>query len=355
MTVQKNELIVIQKESVESVFTIAGCDPILSKITEQAKSFVPDMTTLKGRSDIASMAYRVSKSKTYLDDLGKELVSEWKEKSKAVDASRRKIRDYLDNLRDEVRAPLDQWEQREKERISKHEQGILKIQSYLSFSANTSLELEEELHGLNSVIIDDSWDEYKAKANVLKLQSVKYLELKIESKKHEEKERAELERLRKEDETRKQKEREAQIAKEAEERAKREFELKLQAEKKRAQEEKESTARAEAEKTAKLEKDKKEAEERAKRAEKEKQEALKKAEEDSKRAVEAERKKIKDQQERDAVELEKKEANKAHCAKINNQSVDDLMDACPWILKDQAKQVIALIAKKEIRNIEIKY
>ncbi|OCS62006.1 hypothetical protein BBZ50_02590 [Escherichia coli] len=51
-------------------------------------SFVPDITTAKGRKEIASLAYKVAQTKTYLDGLGKDLVAELKEIPKLIDANR---------------------------------------------------------------------------------------------------------------------------------------------------------------------------------------------------------------------------------------------------------------------------
>lgn len=106
-----NELVVIEKHEVQAVFTdMTLIDPILQKIADDARSIVADVATAKGRKEIASVAYRVAQSKTYLDGLGKELVADMKELPKKVDASRKKMREFLDALKDEVRLPLDQWE-----------------------------------------------------------------------------------------------------------------------------------------------------------------------------------------------------------------------------------------------------
>lgn len=100
----------------EEVFKPGGLDSILSEISERARSEVPDTSSAKGRAAVASLAHRVARSKTALDEAGKNLVAQWKNQSAAVDAERRRARDYLDSLRDDVRAPLTDWEQ-EQERI----------------------------------------------------------------------------------------------------------------------------------------------------------------------------------------------------------------------------------------------
>ncbi|MFH7094632.1 hypothetical protein ACHWI2_18880, partial [Klebsiella pneumoniae] len=81
---------------------------------------VPDVTTKKGRDAIASMALKVARSKTYIDNAGKDLVAELKALPKQIDESRRVVRERLDALKDEVRRPLTEWEA-EQERIKAEE------------------------------------------------------------------------------------------------------------------------------------------------------------------------------------------------------------------------------------------
>lgn len=81
---------------------------------------MPDVTTKKGRDAIASMAHKVARSKTYIDNAGKALVAELKALPKQIDESRRVVRERLDALKDEVRRPLTEWET-EQERIKAEE------------------------------------------------------------------------------------------------------------------------------------------------------------------------------------------------------------------------------------------
>lgn len=87
-------------------------DAIIEEVERQARQAANGLTadTRAGRAELASLAHRVARTKTALDDLGKDLVAEWKAKSAAVDAQRRRIREALDTLKGTVRAPLTQWE-----------------------------------------------------------------------------------------------------------------------------------------------------------------------------------------------------------------------------------------------------
>ena len=115
------DLVIIEKQNAMAVFTTKEqLDPIIEAIEKEARSLVPDVSTRKGRDAIASMAHKVARSKTYIDNAGKDLVAELKALPKQIDESRRIVRDRLDALKDEVRRPLTEWEA-EQERIKAEE------------------------------------------------------------------------------------------------------------------------------------------------------------------------------------------------------------------------------------------
>lgn len=111
------ELVIIEETSVLTAFTDDGMGNLLEKIETSALAIVPSLETAASRKEIASLSRRVATSKRMIDDVGKEMVSEWKVKSKAVDAVRRVARDRLDTLRDKIREPLTEWESVETKRI----------------------------------------------------------------------------------------------------------------------------------------------------------------------------------------------------------------------------------------------
>ncbi|MCY0035814.1 hypothetical protein [Klebsiella pneumoniae] len=115
------DLVVIEKKNAMAVFTNNDqLDPLIEAIEKEARSLVPDVTTKKGRDAIASIAHKVARSKTYIDNAGKDLVAELKALPKQIDESRRVVRERLDALKDEVRRPLTEWEA-EQERIKAEE------------------------------------------------------------------------------------------------------------------------------------------------------------------------------------------------------------------------------------------
>src|SRR5947209_7999861 len=105
-----NELIALETLTPLQVFSDNGLDPIIERIEKEARSILLDISTEKGRKEIASLAYKVAQSKNTLDKMGKDLVSGWKEQAKKVDAERAKAWDRLEALQKEIRLPLTEWE-----------------------------------------------------------------------------------------------------------------------------------------------------------------------------------------------------------------------------------------------------
>lgn len=80
---------------------------------------------------------------------------------------------------------------------------------------------------------------------------------------------------------------------------------------------------------------------------------------DAKAAKDREQKRIDDEIESkrlaDEEATKKREQNKKHHAKINNQAISDLEDCVPSLDRDQAKEIVVAIARKLIANVTIQY
>ncbi|EMX0766958.1 hypothetical protein AAHD26_002808 [Citrobacter freundii] len=254
------DLVVIEKSSAMAVFTNnEQLDPIIEKIEKEARSLVPDVSTKKGRDAIASMAHKVARSKTYIDNAGKDLVAELKALPKQIDESRRIARERLDALKDEVRRPLTEWEA-EQERIKAEEAAKIKAEE-----DRKQFESDHEI----ALLMNEKHDrEAKEKA-----------------------EEAERQRIAHEEELKRQ----------AAEQAKREAEEKAAAELAAAKKREEDAiaARAQAELLAKQAQE---------RAEQEAKDAAAKAEAEKKAAIEAEQRKAHEEADRIKREAEAKEA-----------------------------------------------
>ena len=379
-----NELTIIDVSGVTAVELFAkseNVEDLISKMEKEAKSFVWDISTEKGRKAIASFAYQIARSKTALDGLGKNLVADRKAEIAKVDAERKKIRDRLEVLQEEVRKPLTDWENKEKDRIIMHEQRILLISnlSVFDFSPET-WQIEERLAALSFNYENFDFEEFSKRAIDAIEQTKKTLSEMLKSSKKRDADRLELEALRKAEDERKQRERDEEIKRAAAEKARKEADeeaaAKAKAEKDKADKEKRDIE----EKAEQDRKDKEDAERRAneafaaakkaeadriaaeKKAEADRVEAQEKADRDRKEAVERAKKEEHDriaaEEKQKADEIAKREADKNHRAKINRAAltvIQSIVDECISQKTDIAKAIIVSIAKGDVPNIKINY
>ncbi|MFL3972077.1 hypothetical protein [Pseudomonas aeruginosa] len=343
------------KETALQVYSAAnGLDPFLAKIREEIDGFVPDVSTRKGRDAIASIAYKVARSKTALNNVGKELVAELKEVPKKIDAERKRMRDLLDSWQAEVRKPLTEWEEAEEARVSKHKAGIEWFRSRPDeHRYSDSAQIRAAIAEVQAVKIGDPWQEFEAEALRAKANALEALSGHLASRERHEAEQAELARLRAEAAAREQKEREERIAREAAEQARRQEEAKAQAER-------DAAVRREAEAQAAAERRELELKLQAQQAEREKLEAQQRAEQaerDAQRSAEEaaaqERQRQADERARIEREAAAREADKAHKKAINNEALAALIAG--GMPEECAKQAITLIAQRKVPHITINY
>lgn len=270
------ELVVIEKKNAMAVFTNNDqLDPLIEAIEKEARSLVPDVTTKKGRDAIASMAHKVARSKTYIDNAGKDLVAELKALPKQIDESRRVVRERLDALKDEVRRPLTEWEA-EQERIKAEEAmnalhaEALTMNEEFDRQLAALIESDHEMALLMNDAFDREQAEKKAEAERQRIAH----EEEIKRQAEEKAKREAAEQAQREIDAAAAREREAILAKEraereqreAAERAEREKQAAVEAERRKAQEEADRIRReAEQREQARLAEEKRKADEQARR------------------------------------------------------------------------------------------
>jgi colicin import membrane protein len=330
-----------------------GLEPYLAKIKQELDAFVPDVSTKKGRDAIASIAYKVAKGKTALDNIGKDLVADLKDVPKKIDAERRRMRDQLDQWKDEVRAPLTAWENAEAERIAAHKSGIERfLSASILLSDCDSDYLQAQISMVNQISVNETWQEFEAEAHREKAKALEILNAALVARQKYEAEQAELAKLRAEAAAREQQDREERIAEEAAEREK-------QAAEAAAIAEREAVARREADVKAAAEKRELELKLQAERAEREKVEAIQREQQAiadaAKReadAVEAEKRRVAAIAEAEAQETKRREADKAHRLTINRAAVAAFVDG--GMTEECAKLAVTLI-KKSVPAVSINY
>lgn len=193
-----------------------GLDPIIARIEAEARTHVPDTSTKKGRDAIASLAHKVARSKTMLDDAGKQLNEEDRKRIAIVDAARRAVRDRLDALKAEVRIPLDKWEAAEAARVNGLRARMRALDAGRADHLCSRAQIAEVLAEIEATEIGDDWQEMQGEAAIMKDRAVTELRRNLEIARKREADAEELERLRAEQAKRDE---EARIQREAEEAA----------------------------------------------------------------------------------------------------------------------------------------
>lgn len=321
---ESKDLVFIEKKNAMAVFTNNDqLDPLIEAIEKEARSLVPDVTTKKGRDAIASMAHKVARSKTYIDNAGKDLVAELKALPKQIDESRRVVRERLDALKDEVRRPLTEWEAEQAriaaEKAAEEERQRIEDEQKAALEAlRKQVEVDHEM----ALLMNDAFDREQA----------------------EKKAEAERWRIFREEE----------MVRRAEEKAKREAAEKAQ---------REIDAAAAREREAILAKE---------RAEREQREAVERAEREKQAAVEAERRKAQEeadrirheaeQREQARLAEEKRKADEQACreADVKHRKVvgTDIVNALlanTSLTRDQAIEVLTAIKDGKIPRTGITY
>lgn len=320
----------IETVNAVDLFNPSIIDPILAKIRAEVLTQAEplDISTEENRKALAALAYKVGRSKTFIDQQRVGLVSAEKKRLKVIDQEGSRIWDVLEGLQKEVRKPLTDWENFEKQRVADLEAAVLEIGEGGRFTtANWQMLTVEAMQDRLNEITNDprDWQEFAERARGASLIATHAIQDAITRRQALDKERAELEQLRAENAKREQAEREERIKREATEAAE------------RASRERE--ARAEA---------------RAARAEAEAKAAAERAEREKVAAVEAELQRQAAAKAAEEAATKLREKDEAHKSEWNNLAMIALVEK-DGLTTEAAKKAVTAIVKGEIPNVRMVY
>nr|WP_218166965.1 hypothetical protein [Pseudomonas tolaasii] len=221
----------ISADNAPAIYVAGGLGQFFEAVKAEVTGEVPDLTTVKGRARIASLAATVSKSKKAVETPGRDYLKRLKEMPKVVEAELREFVTKMDNLRDATRQPLTDWEDADQARKDKHVDGIDSIKDMAMFGATPPASVVARvIADLEAIEINDAWEEFLAEAAQVKDQTLAKLRTLHAERTQHETEQAELVRLRAEAEAQAQRDRDAEIARAAAEQARREAAERAEAE-----------------------------------------------------------------------------------------------------------------------------
>ena len=213
----------ISADNAPAIYVAGGLGQFFEAVKAEVTGEVPDLTTVKGRARIASLAATVSKSKKAVETPGRDYLKRLKEMPKVVEAELREFVTKMDNLRDATRQPLTDWENAEQVRKDRHVDNIQAIKDMEVFGATpTAAAVAQVIVQLEAIELGDSWEEFLPEAAQAKDRTLSLLRAIHAERTQHEAEQAELVRLRAEAEAQAQRDRDAAIAQAAADQARRE-------------------------------------------------------------------------------------------------------------------------------------
>ncbi|HDT0752774.1 TPA: hypothetical protein QIT17_005071 [Enterobacter kobei] len=300
-------VIEIKPEQAPVLYVAGGLDAYLEQI-RQAVNEVPDLSTKKGRDRVASLAAKVSRSKTAIEKPGREYLKRLKEAVRPAEVEIKRFVDACDELRDATRRPLTEWEA-EQERIK----------------------AEEAMNALHeeALVMNENIDLQRA------IQFEADHEMALLMNKDIDRDREEQRRLAEQA----QRERDERLKQEAADKAKREAEERHKAELDAAERKrKEDADRAEREKQDAIAEEKRKAQEEADRI---------------KREAEAKEKARLAEEQRKAEEEARRTADKEHRRTVNRRVIADLI--AQGIPEEFAQKAMLALAGGKVQDAHIKY
>lgn len=193
----------ISEDNAPAIYVAGGLQQFIDLVKGEVLGEVPDLKTRKGRERIASLAAKVSKSKTAVEKPGRDYLRRLKEMPKVVEAELRDFVTKMDTLRDETRRPLTEWEAAEDARIDRHNDAIEHMKGLAAeLGALDTEQLQARITELSAFQLGEAWEEFEAEAARAKEASMAALQSALAARQQYDAEQAELARLRRQAEQR---------------------------------------------------------------------------------------------------------------------------------------------------------
>lgn len=167
---------------------------LFARIRAEMDAFKPDLSTAAGRAAVKSFAFKITKTKTAVEGARKDKTEAWRKQTDEVNASGRVIKARLEQMEDEARKPLTDWEEAEKARVEKVANWFEAAErAVVILNDDTSEAVAERLATFESATLDaDTFGDSLDRAEATRQQTVEALHAAHARLVQEEADRAEL-------------------------------------------------------------------------------------------------------------------------------------------------------------------
>lgn len=124
---------------------------------ETASARTADVNTEKGRKLIRSNAARIGREAATIDRERLGLTKGLRDQVEAINAQGKVIKDQLDTLKHEIRAPLTEWEEKDKQRVAECEAVLNRLATVVRIDlGDTAATVSARLAEVDAIEIDDA-------------------------------------------------------------------------------------------------------------------------------------------------------------------------------------------------------
>ena len=316
----------------------------LAKLETDNEAIVFDYESRQGNKEARSHINTLRLTKGALERTRKSAKEDSLRIGRAIDSEAKEINTRIEAMITVHQVKIDEIEQRETDRIA-----ALQVRLAALAAVNIGMDAVyygERIASIEQVVIGDDWQEFITDAAKAKDGALANCRRLLAEREKQDADAAELVRLKKEAAERERADREAAIAKAAEERAKAEAEL-------RAKSEREAAERREFELKLQAETADRRRIEAEQKAVKDAKDAAERAEQSKLQAIQDEQKRVAAIAKAEADDQARREANTAHKGKINRSALAALVAA--GIAEDVAKKCLSLIASGKVPAVQINY
>jgi hypothetical protein len=320
------ELETIEKKTDVELFTGDYLDKQTALGRQLLKSFMPDVSTQKGRDAIKTFSVQYRTVKVRVDEAGKNLGSDLRDKLSKINSSRNSFKVDWQEMQDDARKPLTDWEAAEEAKEEAERQKVIDELDRIERERVAAIEKREADLAAKELAMELAEEQRIAK----------------EAFAASEKERVE---------------REAEVKRKAEEQAEINLRAAVAEEKRQAEE---AIATAKREKQEAIDKAERDRLQAIELAERQKIEAVKAqerqriaAEQETERQVQAERDRIAAEELAEDQAAQKRYEDKKHMANINYAALAAF--AKVGLDKKSSKMAVEAIAKHLIPHVSIRY
>jgi colicin import membrane protein len=155
-----------EKKDLQIAFEDGTIDLLITRIEKECDAFVPDLSTAKSRGEITSMAAKVARSKSPLDEARKSLTEDWRNKTSKVNTYWKAAEVRLDAARDKIKKVLIEWEAKDTKRKEAHRAKLAVFSPDRTDHTMSVKEIDAIVGEIDNVEIDKSWQEFETMAGV---------------------------------------------------------------------------------------------------------------------------------------------------------------------------------------------